>query len=234
MNDFDDLLDRIETPQVDVGDDVARGERALRRRRRWQVSGVAMSAAAVMALATLTQTGDGRNGSTSPDVATRATGTALPSPPPKASQSAQGSVDAMDKIQTTLDHYRDVLVEHLDPAGHDLGPANNYQTGSLHGGPTLDSVGTKLDWRGGGMLEISVSTSWPATAWNSSGTQPGQHIQYLGHPARVLRRAGRHHGRGRARGRPGGGAGRQPHLRQQRDLDRDDRAHHAPAAGGGI
>jgi hypothetical protein len=43
MNDFDDLLERIETPPADVHDDVARGERALCRRQRWQTGAASLS-----------------------------------------------------------------------------------------------------------------------------------------------------------------------------------------------
>jgi hypothetical protein len=46
--------------------------------------------------------------------------------------------------------------------------------------------GTKLDWDGGGMLMISVSTSWRTSDWNAYPPGPGQRTTFRGHEAREL------------------------------------------------
>jgi hypothetical protein len=53
-----------------------------------------------------------------------------------------------------LDAYRDILREDLDPAGTRIqtGPITNQQSAD-------DALGTKLDWNGGGMLQIAVGRS---------------------------------------------------------------------------
>jgi hypothetical protein len=184
MNEIHDLLERIDIPPVDVAADIARGERGLRRRRRWQLSGLAASAAAVAVLVGVAPSGHGQARSPLPDVADNGGGTALPSPDSNGIPSARHYVENLDRIQQTIDHYRDVLAEHLDATGHDLGRADSRQLGSFHGGPTVDHLGTKLDWRGGGMLQISVSTSWETSYWNAYG-MGGHHLEYRGHDARV-------------------------------------------------
>lgn len=183
MNELDDLLERIQTPSVDVEADVARGERALGRRRRWQISG---SVASVVAVAALVAAAQGAGGSGSADAgfagqpgATGATSSAqvkqhLAEQQHAKQQHAKGRVSAgthrhlldakqqMKQLQAqlhngstekTLQSYHDILAAHLDPTGDKLRLVQNEQAGS-------DSFGTKLDWNGGGMLEIVVGRSW--------------------------------------------------------------------------
>ena len=47
VNELDDLLDRIQTPPLDVAGDIARGERALRHRHGWQIGAAALAVVAV-------------------------------------------------------------------------------------------------------------------------------------------------------------------------------------------
>ena len=196
MNEIDDLLERIETPLVDVGDDVARGDRALRRRRGWQVGGTAVSAAAVVALVAALQGGNGSPGASAPGFADRSTVTTHESTKPQAQKTHDPRVGPPPaRIQrlkdrtraqlyapgtdATLVTYHHVLAEHLDPTGTKLRLAENEQGG---GG----SFGTKLDWNHGGMLEIVVGTRWSDAMGfyllENAGMQP---TTYDGDEARV-------------------------------------------------
>ena len=84
-----------------------------------------------------------------------------------------------DSTLAMLQTYHDVLAEHLDPTGTELRLAQNQQGG---GG----TFGTKLDWRNGGMLEITVGRSWGAGG-SFGGLEPEQlaPITFRGQPARV-------------------------------------------------
>ena len=86
-----------------------------------------------------------------------------------------GRASATDTIRT----YHDVLAEHLDPTGDHLRLAQNEQGGS-------GVFGTKLDWNGGGMLEIVVGRSWGAAGGfyllENAHLAP---TTYDGRPARV-------------------------------------------------
>jgi hypothetical protein len=57
-------------------------------------------------------------------------------------------------VDPVLSRYRDILREDLDPAGTRIqsGPITNQQSAD-------DALGTKLDWNGGGMLEVAVGRS---------------------------------------------------------------------------
>jgi hypothetical protein len=193
MNEIDDLLDRIQIPPADVADDVARGEGALHRRRRWQVGAASLAVVAVTgAGVALSGGGDapqaGFSAQPSRTLATHSS-----------TQRATQSHAALQKAVTRLKQetrrvrhqrdvpyetpvlrtYHDVLAAHLDPTGRLLKLAQNVQGG---GGV----IGTKLDWRDGGMLEIVVGRSWHAAEGfyllQDAGLQP---TTYDGHPARV-------------------------------------------------
>jgi len=212
MNEIDDLLERIETPPTDVSSDVARGERALRRRRRYQVSGavasVVVAAATVAALQGAGGPGSadagfaGQPGAASPtssqaklrlakDQHARDKVTASKSPNAQSGRAHHRLVEVKQRMrrlrsqpasstaQNTLQSYHDILAAHLDPTGDKLRLAQNEQSGTGH-------FGTKLDWDGGGMLQISVSTSWHTSDWDAYLPAPGQRITFRGHPARVL------------------------------------------------
>jgi hypothetical protein len=193
MNDFDDLLERIETPHVDVAADVARGERAVRRRHRWQATGAVASTAAAAVVVALLQGGHGAPGSSAAGFADGSGGTSQQSPhhrvhhprigpPPARIQRIKNRVHhQLDSTgtQATLVTYRDVLAEHLDPGGDRLKYAQNQQGGT-------GVIGTKLDWNGGGMLEIVLGHEWAAAggfyALDAAGMTP---TTYRGQPARV-------------------------------------------------
>jgi hypothetical protein len=199
MNEIDELLREIEPPDVDVSDDVARGEQALRRRHRWQVSGVVVSVAAVAAIATALQGGLGTSGSSAPGYAEQpsvAAGASAGASSPAAAKAARQRAhhrllavkQRMHRIrhqmegltsQKTVQLYHDVLAEHLDPSGTQLRLAENEQGGG-------NSFGTKLDWRDGGMLEIVVGRGFAAAGGFYVLERAGmQDTTYDGQPARV-------------------------------------------------
>ncbi len=163
MSDLDDLLEIIAVPPTDAAADAARGERTLRRRRRAQVGAVVASVAAVAAVGFAVHDSSG-----SPGAAGFADGTAAsPSAHGKADHHAHRASQHVAKTEARLQSesstdvlrtYHDVLAEHLDPGGDHLRLAQNEQGGS-------GTFGTKLDWNGGGMLEIVVSRSWGG-AWH--------------------------------------------------------------------
>jgi hypothetical protein len=182
MNEIDDLLERIDTPPTDVSDDVARGERALGRRRRWQISGAAVSVVAVAALVAAAQGAGpgssdagfaGQPGAAGPtstaqaklQLAKQQHSRASKSPQTQTNRAHRQLIEAKKRLRhlqnqlsagstdKTLQSYHDILAAHLDPTGDKLRLAQNEQAG---GG----TFGTKLDWNGGGMLEIVVGRSW--------------------------------------------------------------------------
>jgi hypothetical protein len=196
MNEIDEVLERIDVPASDVRADVVRGERALRRRHGVQVAGAAVAVAAVVSVGAAFQAsssdhaqpgfaGQGGSpaftggGSTS---AAPETTSNLRAKERKAAarrlrqlhrQAGSGSTQAL------LIGYRDVLAEHLDPGGDRLKYAQNQQGGT-------GVIGTKLDWNGGGMLEIVLGHEWAAAggfyALDAAGMTP---TTYPGQPARV-------------------------------------------------
>jgi hypothetical protein len=89
---------------------------------------------------------------------------------------------AAPATRTALRVYRDVLADDLDPGGTRLSALTNVQSG---GGV----LGTKLDWNGGGMLELTVGGHWGSAssvyALEDAGMTP---TTYDGHPARVSTR----------------------------------------------
>jgi hypothetical protein len=185
MNEIDDLLQRIEVPPSDPADDVARGKRALRRRRRWQVTAAAASvvvlAGAGVAVSDFGSDSENAGFTDQPDggVATHH------SSKPHVSKSNHQTPRPDDPSQAdfpsmrTVRPYRDVLDEHLDPDGDLLGRVSNVQGGS-------GAVGTKLDWNHGGMLELVIGPGWNAASGfyllSAARMQP---TTYDGSPARV-------------------------------------------------
>lgn len=192
MTEIHDLLERIQTPPADVADDVARGEQALRRRRRWQVAAAALSVVAVVGVG-VAVTGPGGSPETKAGFSGQpGTGSASSSPSTKARHDSKAHrrylADQRTKHQarhgflTSTDAvrgYRDVLADHLDRQGDLIAPPSNEQGGS-------HTLGTKLDWNHGGMLEIVVGTRWGAAGGfyplESAGMSP---TTYDGHAARV-------------------------------------------------
>jgi hypothetical protein len=181
MNDFDDLLERIDTPQVDISADVARGERALRRRHGWQVAAATLSVLTLAGAAFAV--GNHTSGSREAGFADLS-GAAAPSGLTSHHRAHQSQAHRHQQMtglsgMGALRHYRIVLADHLDPHGDRLAPPSNEQGG---GG----MLGTKLDWNHGGMLEIVVGRSWAAAGsfylLEDAGMSP---TTYDGHPARV-------------------------------------------------
>ena len=203
MNELAELLEIVVVPPSDPAADMARGERSLRRRRRTQVSAAALSVAAVAAVGVAVHgssgspgAGPGYAGQSSASAGPSASTTAKPhagdkhlrtsvkhakSRAPTVEQRMRqlARMDRDPQTSATLSGYRDVLAEHLDPGGSRLQLAQNVGGGMGH-------LSTKLDWNHGGMLEISVSTSWHTSDWNAYPPGPGQHILFRGHAARVL------------------------------------------------
>lgn len=197
MNDIDELLRMIHVPTTDVADDVRRGERALRRRHRWQVGAAATGVAAVGIAGFVMQGSTGTPGSapTYAGQSRAANPHPRPAPSPQTRTVPRGvthqpltvkqrirQLEAMDQdpaTTATLRDWRDVLAEHLDPGGDRLRMAQNIGGGLGH-------LSTKLDWDQGGMLMICVSTSWRYSDWNAYPPGPGEQITFRGHDARVL------------------------------------------------
>ena len=196
MTEINDLLERVETPRVDAAADVARGRLALRRRHRFQVSGAALTVAALAAFGVAAQNASGASGAANPSYTGRTTPSTqssagsspvtAPNHPPRAIDHRESHLPRPltdPTSQQTIRHYHDVLAEHLDPGGdHLLLLAENEQGG---GG----SFGTKLDWRQGGLLEIVVGTRWAAAGGFYGLEEVGMTpTTYEGHPARVSTR----------------------------------------------
>lgn len=214
MNEIDEVLDRIDVPVTDVRADVVRGERALRRRHGVQVAGAALAVAAVVAVvsgggafqgSSSDHTQPGFAGQGGAPAFTGAGSSATDAPPTISTPRAHHRNAAARRLrqlqlridphssQALLVGYRDVLAEHLDPGGDRLKYAQNEQGGT-------GMIGTKLDWNGGGMLEIVLGHEWSAAgsfyALDAEGMTP---TTYRGQPARVSSTGGdlvvsvRHH-----------------------------------------
>ncbi len=226
MNELDHLLEIIDVPPTDAAADVARGERGLRRRRRTQVGAVAASVAAVTAVGFALHGASGspdaagfagQAGSSSPN--------GVPSTPAAPHQLQHGrKLSAIERRlnrlmdsgghQALLRDYHDVLAEHLDPTGDHLRLAQNEQGGS-------GVIGTKLDWNGGGMLEIVLGKSWGA----AGGLLPPRGRPHDPDDVRGSAGPGEYPGRrpgrlGRAPGRDRGDPDRKHVVRQQRHVHR--------------
>jgi hypothetical protein len=197
MNEINDLLNRIDTPPTDVDVDVTRGQRALRRRHRWQTGAAVLSVAAVVTGGVAlrgadpgTETGYAGQGSSAP----LSTATTMAPRHSKAvtphshhhmtadQRNHQIHLQQQDpRAIALLQGYRAVLAEHIGLLG-DLGPANG-QWGRHLGADT--SIGTHIDWDHGGEIEIGVASSWSVTEWPYYPAQ-GTDITFQGHQARVL------------------------------------------------
>jgi hypothetical protein len=202
MRDIDQLLLMIEVPTTDLADDVRRGERALRRRHRWQAGTVAASVAVISAAGVVVHGATGTPGS-APSYAGQSHA-ATPKPRPthtthacaascrtlqqqvtKKPLTVDERMRQLEQMDTdpgtlaTLRDWRDVLAAHLDPGGDRLRMAQNIGGGIGH-------LSTKLDWDNGGMLEVGVATSWRYSDWNTDPPGPGEKVTFRGHDARVL------------------------------------------------
>lgn len=163
------LADSVELPATSPLDDLDRG-RARRRHRNLGTAGAALTTAAVIGTSVVLLSGGTGHPGAGPGFAGG----------PSASHDATSHSESRDAAKemtreeqlkavlrgargTTLDEvlksqvlsgYRDVLREDLDPAGTRIqtGPITNQQSGE-------HTLGTKLDWNGGGMLQVAVGRS---------------------------------------------------------------------------
>jgi hypothetical protein len=157
--DLEELLGRIPVPAYDVRDDVDRGTTRLRRR------GVTLSAAGLVLTATvgtalMLQGGTGAGAA--PEHAGQPTITATPEtsaptrllPPVESPSYSPTGLLAEDEMmpegEVRLRQWREVLAEHL---GDEVRYARNRQSAG-------DSLGSKYDWAGGGMLQLMVGQRW--------------------------------------------------------------------------
>ena len=172
------LADGVELPASSPQEDLARG-RARRRHRNLGAAGAALTTAAVIGTSVALLAGGGGHPGAGPGFAGGASTPAADGVRIDAGDYAnrQAQLDALaaeaavearlrgkrkagvgglggPRIKAVLAGYRDILREDLDPAGKRIqtGPITNEQGGD-------DSLGTKLDWNGGGMLQIAVGRS---------------------------------------------------------------------------
>ena len=157
MIELDEHLQRlatsVELPATTPADDLARG-RARRRRRDLAVAGAALTTTAVIGTTAVLLSGSASGPGAGPGFAGASPHTSATSKvkAPDAPQKVQGS--GSEPVELVLARYRDILREHLDPAGTRIqtGPITNQQSAG-------DALGTKLDWNGGGMLQVAVGLS---------------------------------------------------------------------------
>jgi len=173
------LADSLELPATTPEDDLARG-RARLRHRDLGALGAAAVTAAVIGTSVVLLSGAGVRPGAGPDIAGTSSSPAADAArrAEELQQLAEDARQAAEQVQreqalqqvrqryevleglgqarsprikAALSGYRDILAEDLDPAGTHLqsGPITNVQGGS-------DSLGTKLTWNGGGMLQVAV------------------------------------------------------------------------------
>jgi hypothetical protein len=191
MTEIHELLDRIDTPPTDVATDVARGEQALRRRRWWQVTAAALSVVVVAGVGVAVAGSHGAPRTNAGFSGQSGTSAAPASPSAQARHHSKAHRRYLDDQQakrraaqampglSVIGDWRDVLADHLAPQGDLLAAPSNEQSG-------FQTLGSKLDWNHGGLLEIVVAKRWDAAAGfyllEDAGMTP---TTYDGHPARV-------------------------------------------------
>jgi hypothetical protein len=180
MIDLDEHLQRlagsVELPATTPEDDLARG-RARRRHRNLGVAGAAATTAAVIGVSVMLlpgglgnrgagadfagnggSPGEGQTKALDGQTALRRVEERSQTAAAQAQQSHRGFDSLAEarspRVKAALSGYRDILRADLDPAGThiQLGPITNEQGGT-------DSLGTKLSWNGGGMLQVAVGRS---------------------------------------------------------------------------
>lgn len=155
---FRTSADRLDIGGFEVGDDVVRGRRRLRRNRLAMVGGGVLTAAVIAAGALLV---DGPGSPAPADTPAAFAGGAdtpgqtapMVTPPGKNGPTIPGTKAFRHGLY-------DLVAEHLDPSKKNL----NYDTDSLQagGGPGGRTMGIKLGWKvsgqsGEGLVQISVS-----------------------------------------------------------------------------
>lgn len=169
MNDLDRqpdfLADLIPVPAVTsngVAEDVARGERALRRRR--VLSGLGTAVAVAVILGGVAWAGADHTPRASdvpyagPSSATKPTAT--PERPRHHKKKPQDPFQQyrmqMKAAKPLIGQWRDVLAEHLSK----YGTLQEYDGAGFSG--SSSDFGTKLDWNGGGLLQYMIGPHWNA------------------------------------------------------------------------
>jgi hypothetical protein len=161
------LADGVELSATTPEDNLARG-RARRRHRNLGAAGAALTTAAVIGTSVALLSGGSGHPGAGPDFAG---GPATPGARDQQSRqralaeqraaARNEAIQRQQELQARAGHakevlagYRDILREDLDPAGTriETGRITNQQTAD-------DALGTKLDWNGGGMLQIAVGRS---------------------------------------------------------------------------
>jgi hypothetical protein len=173
------LADSVELPPTSPQDDLTVG-RARRRHRNLGAVGAAVTTAAVIGTSVVLLSGGTGDAGSSPGFAAHTTSSGGRSLTGRtqirkeareavrqAEQDHQNLVSRLDghdalagvglrgqQVNAALGGYRDILREDLDPAGARIqtGKITNVQAAD-------DSLGTKLDWNDGGMLQIAVGRS---------------------------------------------------------------------------
>jgi hypothetical protein len=189
MIDLDEQLRRlaaeVELPATGPDDDLARGRRRLRRHRNLGAAGAALTTAVVVGTTVAVLSGGGGRSGAGPGYAgapsTPVADATLTDSGDDADRQAQldalaaeaasAEVDARlrqaqghglgslaearsPRTKAVLAGYRDILREDLDPAG------KRIQTSAITNEQGADdALGTKLEWKGGGMLQIAVGKS---------------------------------------------------------------------------
>lgn len=170
------LAESVEVPDTGPEDDLARG-RSRRRHRNFGTLGAALATTAAIGIGVLLVSGStdrpgagpGLAGDPSAPAAADASAIAEAEAASRAAdqlaeqaQAAQSRAEQLRRLGMTntpqmnqiLSGYRDILREDLDPGG------TRIQTSPITNRQGADqTLGTKLDWKGGGMLQIAVGRS---------------------------------------------------------------------------
>lgn len=161
MNDLDRLPDLIPVPEALVHDDVARGERALRRRRL--LAGAGSAVAVVVIAGGLAWAGNGHAPRAAPPPyagPSPSAGTSPTKAPERHKKKPQDPFreyqQQMKAAKPTIGEWRDVLDEHLSK----YGTLQEYDGAGFSG--SASDFGTKLDWNGGGLLQFMLGPHWNA------------------------------------------------------------------------
>ncbi|RNM13848.1 hypothetical protein [Nocardioides pocheonensis] len=167
------LAESIELPPTTPEDDLARG-RARRRHRNLGALGAGLTTAVVIGTCVVLLSAGSGNRGAGPDIAGQPSATAgseddaarsraaaeaaLRDEHARAAAQAQLEAEqhhlmgvADSRITQLLDDYRDILREDLDPGG------TRIQTDPITNRQGADqTLGTKLDWNHGGLLQVAV------------------------------------------------------------------------------
>jgi hypothetical protein len=179
---IDEIFEQIDVPRTDVATDVARGEKALRRRRRAGAGAAALAVAAVVAVATVSGLEVGRGSAPSPGPSTGG-----PSPTQSSNVERVERVEpvAVRPAATAEDAGRvraannAVVADILDPNGDHLAGSGTPTDvpGESAEAPYLSS-GARFTWRnadgGEGTVSWGVWAGWGVASGSDGPVQDGQ------------------------------------------------------------